>query len=188
LIFCDSWRSGARRRSWYEKQDDGTVLTRARDNGTGIPAENLPKVFDRFFTTEPKDQPREYGSGLGLAIARSIIENHQGDIQVTRNRADRTKFTFRIPVTSGKAPATKHDTAYYVVLRVAQTAGCRLRLFFLPKPSAVQMFVGVVLGTAGVNPVPFEIPILRNGKITVIGEPLLRLLPAAIRASIAGGR
>jgi len=82
------------------EQEDGTVLTRVRDNGAGIPAENLPKVFDRFFTTEPRDQPREYGSGLGLAIARSIVENHQGDIRVTSNGVDYTEFTFRIPVVS----------------------------------------------------------------------------------------
>jgi two-component system sensor histidine kinase ChvG len=83
------------------EEDDGTVLTSVRDSGAGISAENLPKVFDRFFTTEPRDQPREYGSGLGLAIARSIVENHQGDIRVTSNGVDYTEFTFRIPVASG---------------------------------------------------------------------------------------
>ena len=63
------------------RSDDGqSVLTAVSDTGRGIAPGDLEKVFDRFFTTEPKGQPRDYGSGLGLTIARTIVENHRGRI------------------------------------------------------------------------------------------------------------
>lgn len=65
-----------------EQGEDGTVLTHVEDTGRGVAPSNINKVFDRFFTTEPKDRPKEYGSGLGLAIARTIVENHGGRIWV----------------------------------------------------------------------------------------------------------
>ncbi len=57
-----------------EEGSDHTVITSVRDTGCGIAPANLSKIFDRFFTTEPKDKPGHVHSGLGLAIAKSIIE------------------------------------------------------------------------------------------------------------------
>ena len=76
---------------------DGTLETTVRDTGCGISEANLGKVFDRFFTTEPKSMPKDYGSGLGLAIARSIIENHQGTIRVASRPGEGAAFSFRLP-------------------------------------------------------------------------------------------
>jgi two-component system sensor histidine kinase ChvG len=80
-----------------ERKDRHTVLTSVRDTGVGIAAANLPRVFDRFFTTEPKDRPREYGSGLGLAIAKTIVENHGGCIWVESIEGQGACFTFSLP-------------------------------------------------------------------------------------------
>ena len=77
---------------------DGTVITSVRDTGCGIAASNLGKIFDRFFTTEPKDKPKDYGSGLGLAIAKSIVENHQGRIWVESTPGQGATFSFSLPV------------------------------------------------------------------------------------------
>ena len=80
---------------------DQTILTTVRDTGHGIAAANLGKVFERFFTTEPKDCPKDYGSGLGLAIAKSIVENHQGTIEVESAPGQGAAFRFRLPACEG---------------------------------------------------------------------------------------
>ena len=74
-----------------------TIVTSVRDTGCGIAPANLGKVFDRFFTTEPKDRPRDYGSGLGLAIAKSIVENHRGAITVESAPGQGATFRFVLP-------------------------------------------------------------------------------------------
>jgi two-component system sensor histidine kinase ChvG len=77
---------------------DNDVLTSVSDTGPGISGSNIDKVFDRFFTTEPKDTPKEYGSGLGLAIAKSIVENHQGRIRAASTPGEGACFTFGLPI------------------------------------------------------------------------------------------
>jgi signal transduction histidine kinase len=79
------------------RAEDGSVVTSVRDTGTGIPESNRAKVFDRFYTTEPKGVAKEYGSGLGLAIARSIVGNHQGRIWVDDSVEDGACIRFSLP-------------------------------------------------------------------------------------------
>ena len=79
------------------KEDpDGSVITIVRDTGRGITPSNIDKIFDRFFTTEPRDREKPYGSGLGLAIARSIIENHGGTIWVESEPEVCATFSFTL--------------------------------------------------------------------------------------------
>jgi signal transduction histidine kinase len=80
------------------RQDDNTVLTSIRDSGTGIPTGDEEKIFKRFYTTEPKDEPKDYGSGLGLAIAKSIIENHQGGIRAESEQGKGAVFSFTLSI------------------------------------------------------------------------------------------
>jgi signal transduction histidine kinase len=75
---------------------DRTIITTVRNTGPGIAPANLEKVFDRFFTTEPKDREKPYGSGLGLAIARSIVENHGGRIWVESAPSAGAAFSFSL--------------------------------------------------------------------------------------------
>jgi two-component system, OmpR family, sensor histidine kinase ChvG len=74
------------------------VTTTVRDTGCGIAEANIGRLFDRFFTTEPKDRATAYGSGLGLAIARSIVENHQGSIRAESQAGAGAAFIFTLPV------------------------------------------------------------------------------------------
>ena len=60
---------------------DGVVLTIA-DNGVGIPADVLPKVFDAFFTTRAT-----VGTGIGLFVAKQFVEGHGGQITIDSNLA-----------------------------------------------------------------------------------------------------
>lgn len=65
------------------------------DSGPGIPPENLPRLFDRFWTTR-KDNPT--GAGLGLAIARGIVEAHGGGIEVESSPGEGARFHVVLPV------------------------------------------------------------------------------------------
>lgn len=75
------------------------------DHGVGIPPENLPKIFDPFFSTKMG------GTGLGLAIVYSIVKNHGGQIEVTSAPGEGTTFSLLLPasagVTSPAAPPTE---------------------------------------------------------------------------------
>jgi two-component system sensor kinase FixL len=71
------------------------VEVTVRDNGHGIPADHLSRVFEPFFTSKPK------GLGMGLAISRSIIEAHGGRLWAENNPAGGATFTFTLPVNGG---------------------------------------------------------------------------------------
>lgn len=69
-----------------------------RDSGIGIPTDALPHLFDRFYRVDPARTPRSgAGSGLGLAIARTIVETHQGQIQIDSTLGQGTTVTVTLP-------------------------------------------------------------------------------------------
>jgi signal transduction histidine kinase len=78
-----------------EPAEDG-VLVEVRDTGEGIGADDLPRVFDRFYRGDPA-RTREAGAGLGLAIARGIVEAHGGRIWVESAPGQGTRFAFTLP-------------------------------------------------------------------------------------------
>jgi len=73
------------------------VRLRIRDEGQGIPPEDLPFIFDRFYRADKSRTREEGGSGLGLAIARQIIQLHQGKISVESELGKGTTFTIDLP-------------------------------------------------------------------------------------------
>lgn len=75
------------------------VTLQVRDSGPGIPAAELPHVFDRFFRGTNVGEARASGSGLGLAIARSIVEMHGGRISVASEPGSGSTFTIVLPRT-----------------------------------------------------------------------------------------
>jgi signal transduction histidine kinase len=78
-----------------ERQNNLAELA-VSDNGTGIPAEDLPRIFERFYRA---DKSRSTGGlGLGLAISKAIVEAHGGTIEVSSNVDAGTTFTVRLPV------------------------------------------------------------------------------------------
>jgi two-component system sensor histidine kinase ChvG len=79
-------------------RDGRDVLTCVKDTGPGITAGSAYRIFERFYTTEPKGVPKEYGSGLGLAVAKSIVENHHGRIWATSDPGEGATFTFSLPI------------------------------------------------------------------------------------------
>jgi signal transduction histidine kinase len=76
-----------------------TVDLMVRDSGSGIPAEMLPRIFDRYFTTKQgPDASGKGGTGVGLSMCRDIIESHQGKIRVDSTVGKGTAFTLKLPV------------------------------------------------------------------------------------------
>lgn len=73
------------------------VLVEVRDTGIGIPAKNLPFIFDRFYRVDRSRTRTAGGSGLGLALVKFIIEMLGGAIQVESQVNLGTTFTFRLP-------------------------------------------------------------------------------------------
>jgi two-component system sensor histidine kinase HydH len=73
-----------------QPEEEQIVWTIA-DSGVGIPPENIPHIFDPYFTTKP------HGVGLGLAIVHKLIEAHDGDIEAASSPGQGTTFTVRIP-------------------------------------------------------------------------------------------
>ncbi len=73
------------------------VIFQVTDSGIGIPATDMPYIFDKFFRASNvnMDQP---GTGLGLAIVKSIVENHQGRIWVDSNPGQGSTFTVVFPL------------------------------------------------------------------------------------------
>jgi signal transduction histidine kinase len=71
--------------------DDDSVKIEVADNGGGIPAENLDKIFEPYFST------KETGTGLGLAIVKKIVDDHSGTIRVESHLNEGTKFIVKLP-------------------------------------------------------------------------------------------
>lgn len=72
------------------------VAVQVSDTGCGIPAEDLPRVFERFFQADKSRNTNPGSSGLGLAIAKRILELHGSDIEVQSSVNNGTSFAFRL--------------------------------------------------------------------------------------------
>ncbi|MCA1058560.1 HAMP domain-containing histidine kinase [Rossellomorea aquimaris] len=71
-------------------EHQGEVMIEVKDEGIGIPEEDLPKVFDRFYRVDKARSREKGGYGLGLAIASKLIQNYDGEITALRNQPDGT--------------------------------------------------------------------------------------------------
>jgi len=77
-------------------QDDSTAVVRVSDQGPGIPAENIPRIFDRFFSSRPGVQRDHRHTGLGLSIVKAIIEGYGGNISAASEPAGGAVFEVRL--------------------------------------------------------------------------------------------
>jgi signal transduction histidine kinase len=73
------------------------IVCQVKDNGIGIKAEDLPRVFERFVRFNRAVEMSKRGSGLGLSICKGIIEMHGGKISVESREGGGTTFTFTLP-------------------------------------------------------------------------------------------
>jgi signal transduction histidine kinase len=74
------------------------LLLAIQDSGPGVSQEDLERIFDRFYRTDPSRQRADGGSGLGLAIAKSLVEKHSGRISARSNAGEGLRIEIRLPL------------------------------------------------------------------------------------------
>ena len=83
--------------------DGGECELRVSDTGVGIPAEHLPRIFDRFWQADGRDTRVHGGLGLGLSIVKHVVERHGGRVEAASEGADRgARFSVWLPVLSSE--------------------------------------------------------------------------------------
>ncbi len=79
-------------------QVNGWAEVRVSDTGVGIPPEDIPYIFDRFYRVDKARTRAQGGAGLGLAIAKWIVQMHDGHIRVESKVGEGTTFVMRLPL------------------------------------------------------------------------------------------
>lgn len=92
---------------WATKGEEGILVT-VSDNGPGIEAEQLPKIFERFWQAK---RTKHMGSGLGLAIVKGLVEAHYGKVWVESKLGKGTSFSFSVPL--AKTVRTSNQVTRY---------------------------------------------------------------------------
>lgn len=91
-------RQGLREIAVEAEADEADVRVRVRDNGVGIAAEDLPRIFEPHFSTRPTSNEEDPGGhGLGLTVCRQIVEGLGGRIEVDSRPGDGAIFTLVLP-------------------------------------------------------------------------------------------
>jgi signal transduction histidine kinase len=79
-------------------EPDGAALVQVRDQGIGIPAQDLPRVSQRFYRADKARSRADGGSGLGLAIAQALVEAHGGRLWLKSQEGQGTMVSFTLPL------------------------------------------------------------------------------------------
>jgi signal transduction histidine kinase len=82
--------------------DGGSITVAVTDTGPGIPPENLPRLFDRFYRVDRSRTRSTGGSGLGLAIVKQLVEAQGGRVWATSQAGKGSTFLFRLPIVSSQ--------------------------------------------------------------------------------------
>lgn len=100
-----TWETDAPEITLSAGEDEFFIWFSIKDNGPGIPQENINKIFDPFFTTKPKEGEAQdgvpTGTGLGLYTCSEILKTYQGEIVLDKNYFDGAKFTVYLPKDNG---------------------------------------------------------------------------------------
>lgn len=83
-------------------QQGSQIRVSVVDTGEGIPAKDLPNIFERFYRVDKSRTRATGGSGLGLTIAKRLVEAHGGRIEVQSKLRKGSRFTFTLPLITGK--------------------------------------------------------------------------------------
>jgi two-component system OmpR family sensor kinase len=84
------------------------VVIAVSDDGPGVPADRLPRLFDRFYRGQSAETPCP-GSGLGLAIVTAVAATHHGKAEASLNEPHGLRVTVTLPATDGPASLLSED-------------------------------------------------------------------------------
>ncbi len=79
-------------------QEGNQVQVAVTDTGEGIPPEDLPYIFERFYRVDKSRTRGTGGSGLGLTIAKRLVEAHGGKIEAQSEPGKGSRFSFTVPI------------------------------------------------------------------------------------------
>jgi len=79
------------------KEEESRIIVSVKDQGVGIPKENIGKIFDRFYRVDKARTRKLGGTGLGLAIAKEMVNAHGGSIWATSEEGKGTTIAFSLP-------------------------------------------------------------------------------------------
>lgn len=83
------------------RADEERVIIEVKDTGEGIPPDDLPHIWERFYRTESARARRDDGAGLGLALVKELIEAMGGTVHAESTPGEGSRFTIRLPRTGG---------------------------------------------------------------------------------------
>jgi signal transduction histidine kinase/DNA-binding response OmpR family regulator len=106
-------RTGGKVEVSLEKYASGTLVIQVTDNGIGIPSNELPFIFDRFYQASQTPNLFNEGTGIGLALAKDIVELHGGTIHVESKENEGSVFTVKLPAGS-KTEALSLEENYII--------------------------------------------------------------------------
>src|SRR5262249_25438161 len=89
------------------RQEGSTAVLQVRDTGTGIPPEEMPRLFERFHRIQDARGRTHEGSGIGLALVQELVKLHCGSIEAESGIGRGTTFTLRIPLGSAHLPPSQ---------------------------------------------------------------------------------
>jgi len=129
-----------------KQQSPRMVRLQIQDNGEGIDADNLSKIFDPYFST------RKGQRGLGLSLVRSIIKKHDGQLSVTSSRGVGTTFTLILPAANEQAEearSTRITSGSKPPLGMSE----RPRILFMDDEAPIRLIAGTLLRKLGYDAV-----------------------------------
>src|SRR5581483_11107192 len=100
-------RPGGEVRATVRKADDGCVHIAISDTGIGIPSQDVPRIFERFYRVDKARSRKVGGTGLGLSIVKHVIEGMNGRIEVESQLGRGSTFTVTLPAANGAASVTR---------------------------------------------------------------------------------
>lgn len=135
--------------------DAGRPLVRFEvvDTGVGIPAEHLPRLFERFFQVEDSAKAKYRGTGLGTTIAKSLVEAMGGTIHVTSRENDGSKFWFDLPLKKGDVGRIKMSPLLALddSMQLNREGRSLLRILVAEDNPVNQLIMKIMLEKAGFN-------------------------------------
>ena len=93
------------------RSDGPEIVIEVRDSGVGIPPEEQPHLFTRFFTASGERRRRWMGGGLGLYVVKAIVDGHGGSVDVVSEPGKGSTFTMRFPARPQRARRRASDRA-----------------------------------------------------------------------------
>jgi signal transduction histidine kinase/HD-GYP domain-containing protein (c-di-GMP phosphodiesterase class II) len=157
------------------------------DDGPGIPPEDLPRVFERFFRGRQPGEQQVEGTGLGLAIARGIVELHGGRIWVESKPTGGSRFCFVLPLRQMASPAARriarqialradlHELFDQTAEMVTAAMDAEIVSLLLVDPDRGDLFIAASRGLEGQNLAERRITVRSGvaGSVAAWGKPVL---------------